>query len=128
MGNQQLGYKMESHLGGGVCGGVGANCNHISCQNKRRKKKSVTANVTAMGTGTGTGTLLGSLEKEMFMQNLIINAQIRHKIRLECYDPKVNGSYQNYLEHCESVYLLECIPEFIRNDVRLYQNYNNYNN
>ena len=119
---------MESHLGGGVCGGVGANCNHISCQNKRRKKKSVTANVTAMGTGTGTGTLLGSLEKEMFMQNLIINAQIRHKIRLECYDPKVNGSYQNYLEHCESVYLLECIPEFIRNDVRLYQNYNNYNN
>jgi hypothetical protein len=112
MGNQQLGYKMESHL----VGGVGANCNHISCRNKRRKKKSV----------TGTGTLLGSLEKEMFMQNLIINAQIRHKIRLECYDPKVNGSYQNYLEHCESVYLLECIPEFIRNDVRLYQNYNNY--
>ena len=117
MGNQQLGYKMESHLGGGVGGGVGANCNHISCQNKRRDKKSVTA--------TGTGTLLGSLEKEMFMQNLIINAQIRHKIRLECYDPKVNGSYQNYLEYCESVYLLECIPEFIRNDVRLYQNYNN---
>lgn len=123
MGNQQLGYKMESHLGGGVGGGVGANCNHISCQNKRRKKKSVTG--TATGTGTGTGTLLDSLEKEMFMQNLIINAQIRHKIRLECYDPKVNGSYQNYLEYCESVYLLECIPEFIRNDVRLYQNYNN---
>lgn len=118
MGNQQLGYKMESHLGGGVYCGVGANCNHISCRNKRRKKRSAT--------GTGTWTLLGSLEKEMFMQNLIINAQIRHKIRLECYDPKVNGSYQNYLEHCESVYLLECIPEFIRNDVRLYQNYNNY--
>jgi len=123
MGNQQMGYKMESHLGGGVGGGTGVKYNHISCQNKRRKKKSVTG--TGAGTGTGTGTLLDSLEKEMFMQNLIINAQIRHKIRLECYDPKVNGSYQNYLEHCESVYLLECIPEFIRNDVRLYQNYNN---
>jgi hypothetical protein len=122
MGNQQLGYKMESHLGCGFGGGIGTKCNHKSYQNKRRRKKSVTRHGTGGVDGLGEGHLLNTLEKEIFMQNIIINAQNRHKIRLGCYDPKVNGSYQNYLEHCESVYLLECIPEFIRNDVRLYQN------
>lgn len=66
------------------------------------------------------GYSLNNVENEIFMKNLIINAQNRYKIRLGWYDPKVNGSYQNYIEYCESVYLLECIPKFIRNDERLY--------
>ena len=107
MGNQQFGNIFEYNLGGNVI----VKRHHTTYQKYKRKKINKVE-----------GYSLDNLENEMFMQNLVINAQNRYKIRLGCYDPNVNGSYQNYIQYCESVYLLECIPEFIRNDVRLYQN------